>query len=111
MRRESLALSLLFVLLTIFGTLVSYQTLVVLPTAAVSAAIMLFILYRYGFLALSAMMFFAHLWVFYPITTELRAWYAIDFVIAGIICIALAAYACYTSMAGQKIFGGKLLED
>ena len=111
MRRESLALSLLFVLLTIFGTLVSYQTLVVLPTAALSAAIMLFILYRYGFLALCAMMFFAHLWVFYPITTELRAWYAIDFVIAGIICIALAAYACYTSMAGQKIFGGKLLED
>jgi len=57
------------------------------------------------------MMFFAHLWVFYPITTELRAWYAIDFVIAGVICVALAAYACYTSMAGQKIFGGKLLED
>ena len=104
-------MSVLFLLLTIFGVLVNQLTLVVLPTAALGAAIMLFILYRYGFLALCAMMFFAHLWVFYPITTELRAWYAIDFVIAGVICIALAAYACYTSMAGQKIFGGKLLED
>jgi hypothetical protein len=51
------------------------------------------------------------LWVFYPITTELGAWYAIDFVIAGVICVALAVFACYTSMGGQKMFSGNFLED
>jgi len=69
------------------------------------------LLYRYGQLALAASLFFAHLWVFYPITSELRAWYATDFVIGALLCVAIAGFACYTSMAGQSIFSGKLLED
>jgi hypothetical protein len=73
--------------------------------------VLIFLLYRYGLLALSAALLFAHLSVFYPITSEFGAWYAIDFVIAAALCVALAAFACYTSMAGQKIFGGKLFED
>src|SRR5207237_1357876 len=101
LRREGLALTLLWVLMAGFGLLVGRQTLSELPATAFIAALTLFVLYRYGFLALCALMFFAHLWVFYPITTELRAWYAIDFVIAAIISLALASYACYTSMAGQ----------
>jgi hypothetical protein len=75
------------------------------------AAFTLFILYRYGLLALCSMMFVVHLWVFYPMTTEVRAWYAFDFVIGAIICVALAAYGFYTSLAGQSVFGGKLMQD
>lgn len=112
LRREWLALGALGIVLTLFGTLVASPNLSTLISAGVlSAVIFIFLLYRYGLLALCAALFFAHLWVFYPITSELRAWYAVDFVIAAGICVALAAYACYTSMAGQKIFGGKLLED
>jgi hypothetical protein len=54
---------------------------------------------------------FLTLWVFYPITTELTAWYATDFTIALVICAALVVYGFYTSLAGQPLFGGKLLED
>jgi len=73
--------------------------------------ILIFLLYRYGLLALATSLFFAHLCVFYPITTELGAWYAIDFVIAGAICVTLAIFACYTSMGEQRMFSGKFLED
>jgi hypothetical protein len=82
-----------------------------LPGAAIGAALALYILYRHGLLALCSMLFVAHLWVFYPMTTELTAWYAFDFLIGAGLCVALAAYACYTSVAGQPIFGGKLLDD
>jgi hypothetical protein len=68
-------------------------------------------LYRFDLLALCSALFIVHLWVFYPITTELRAWYATDFVIGGALCVALSGYACYTSMAGQRLFSGKLFED
>jgi hypothetical protein len=29
----------------------------------------------------------------------------------AVLCVALAGFACYTSMAGQSVFSGKLLED
>jgi hypothetical protein len=69
------------------------------------------VLYRYGLLALVAAMFFFHAWVFLPITTRLTAWYAGDFLIALVIYAALALYAFYTSLAGQKLFRGGLLQD
>ena len=112
LRRESIALVVLGILVTMFSTLVSGGSpTMIFPSAALSALILIFLLYRYGLLALSASLFFAHLWVFYPITSDFRAWYAIDFVIAAIVCIALAAYACYASMGGQRMFSGKFLED
>ena len=112
LRREWIALVVLGILATMFGTLVSGgNPIMIFPSAAIGALILIFILYRYGLLALAASLFFAHLWVFYPITAELRAWYATDFVIGAVLCVALAAFACYTSMAGQSIFSGKLLED
>ena len=76
-----------------------------------AAAISLFILYRFGLLGLCATMFFVHIWVFYPMTTDFGAWYATDFVIAVILCLALAVYGFYTSLGGQPLFGGELLDD
>jgi serine/threonine-protein kinase len=111
LRRESLALVLLWVLMTVFATLVADAGFVMLPSAAFGALITLFVLYRYGLLALCAMTFISHLWVFYPLTTELKAWYALDFVIAAVLCTALAAYGCYTAIAGQSLFSGRSLDD
>jgi serine/threonine-protein kinase len=110
-RREWIALIVLGILMTMFGTLVAGGSPILIPVNALSAFIYIFLLYRYGQLALAASLFFAHLWVFYPITSELRAWYATDFVIGALLCVAIAGFACYTSMAGQSIFSGKLLED
>jgi protein kinase-like protein len=111
LRREWVALTAVLLLTTLFGTLVTEGGPASLVSAALMGLVLIFLLYRYGLLALSAALLFAHLSVFYPITSEFGAWYAIDFVIAAALCVALAAFACYTSMAGQKIFGGKLFED
>ncbi|HEY6187480.1 MAG TPA: serine/threonine-protein kinase [Pyrinomonadaceae bacterium] len=66
---------------------------------------------RYGLLASIAGLFFFHAWVFLPITTELSAWYAGDYVVALVIYIALAFYGFYTSLAGQPLFRGGFLQD
>jgi uncharacterized membrane protein len=47
----------------------------------------------------------------FPITTKLSAWWAADFIPVLIIYAALVIYAFYTSLAGQRLFRGKLLED
>ena len=110
-RNEWVALGLLWIVTTLLNTLVIGQGLRVLPLTAVTALILIVVLYRYGLLALATMVFVMHLWVFYPVTTELRAWYALDFVIAALLCIALTTGAFYTSLAGQKLFAGNLLDD
>jgi serine/threonine-protein kinase len=66
---------------------------------------------RYGLLAIIAGGFFFHSWVFFPITTNLSAWWAADFIPVLIIYAALVIYAFHTSLAGQPLFRGKLLED
>lgn len=111
LRRERLALVALWILLTAFTTLVSSASLIMVPFTALSAFLIVFALKRYGLLATISALFFYHLGVFYPITTELTAWYATNFSIALVICIALAGFGFYTSLGGQKLFSGKLLEE
>jgi hypothetical protein len=50
------------------------------------------------------------MYINFPVTSHLTAWYATGFVIDLIIVLALAFYAFHTSLAGQPVFGGKLLE-
>jgi hypothetical protein len=111
LRRERLAFALLWLLLAIVNVLIGNVHALMIPLAALSAFLAVFVLYRYGLLAAAAAFFFAHLWVFYPMTTELSAWYATDFLMALTICVALVIFGFYTSLAGQSLFGGKLLPD
>jgi hypothetical protein len=66
---------------------------------------------RIGPLALMVTLLFDALWFFFPITTELTAWYAGNFVLDLILLVALAIYGFYTSLAGQPLFGGSLLQE
>jgi serine/threonine-protein kinase len=111
LRREWLAFGALWLLLTVLQSLVSQATGPMLPFEGLLAFLVVFVLYRYGLLAMVSAMFFLHLWVFFPMTTELTVWYATDFVIALVISIALAVYGFYISLAGQSLFAGRLLED
>jgi len=66
---------------------------------------------RFGLLtvAVSLLLFF---WLRnLPFTTNLSAWYASAQILAMFIVTALAALAFYTSLGGQKVFKGNLLED
>ena len=108
LRSEMLSLIVLGILVTIMSMLISESSLIMLPFIALSSALIVFVLRRYGLLASSAAFFVAHLFVFYPITTDLTAWYARDFTIALVICVLLAVYAAYTSVGGAKAFAGKI---
>jgi serine/threonine-protein kinase len=81
------------------------------PFALIAALILVGGLYRYGLLATIAGEFIFHSWVFFPITTKLSAWWAADFIPVLIIYLALVVYAFHTSLAGQPLLRGKLLED
>ena len=65
---------------------------------------------RYGLLALT-LMGFSNVLAALPLTTNLSAWYASNaYLVAGVL-LALAVYAFRTSLGGQKVFTGKLLEE
>jgi hypothetical protein len=55
--------------------------------------------------------FFVHLMIFCAITSEFSAWYAVDFVLALIICLALVSFGFYTSLAGEPLFRGVKLDE
>jgi hypothetical protein len=77
---------------------------VILPT------VLLFVLTRYGLLALVATFFYIHIWPFYPATTELTAWYATTYILQVILLVALALYAWLASLAGQRVISEEFLE-
>jgi hypothetical protein len=111
LRRERLALVVLWLFLTFFSTLISQSGWEGLPLDALGALLVVLVLYRYGVLATISALFFVHLWIFFPLTTEFTAWYATDFTIALIICVALAAYGAYISLAGEPLFGRRFLPE
>jgi len=111
LRRERLAFAILWLLLTVITILIANIDLKVVVFPALSSFLIVYVLYRYGLLASVSSFFFAHLAIFYSMTTELTAWYATDFLVALVICLALAVYSFYISLAGQPLFGGKLLEE
>ena len=74
-----LSLVTLGILITVMTALISESSLIMVPFYAVSAFLILFGLYRFGLLASIAPVFVAHLYVFFPITTDFTAWYACDF--------------------------------
>jgi hypothetical protein len=66
---------------------------------------------RFGLLTLSTSTLI-YFWLnSLPLTTNLSAWYAGTSFLVMFIVTALAGYAFYTSLGGQKVFKGKLLED
>jgi hypothetical protein len=110
-RREWLAFGLLWLLLAVVNLLLGQTAAQAAIFVIISAFLASFVLFRYGLLACVSAMFLTHLWVFYPVTTELTAWYAIDFTIGLLIALAVVGYAFYISLAGQSLFSGKLFQD
>jgi serine/threonine-protein kinase len=79
--------------------------------AAMSAGLQVIVLHRYGLLAMLSAQFFYHIFIFYPLTWELNAWYAGNFVFILIISLALVLYGFYVSLGNQKVFRGSLLQE
>lgn len=103
LRRERLAAIALWVIMAVALSLTN-ETVAGVLFASISALLGMLVLYRYGLLATISALFFLHLMIFYPITSEFSAWYAGDYVLIVIISLALAGFAFYTSLAGQRVF-------
>ena len=84
---------------------VRYVMGLIIPT------VLLTTLGRFGLLALMSLFFFIHLSVFYPVTTDLGAWYATTYLMQLAVLTALAVYAFRTSLAGQKLMTRSLFDE
>ena len=110
LRRERLAALALWLIASVALSL-THDSIAALPFATIGGFLVTWVLYRYGLLALISSLFFLHLIIFYPVTSDFSAWYATDFVLALIICMALAVFGFYTSLAGEPLFRGSLPDD
>ena len=79
--------------------------------AAIFSALILLVATRFGLLALVASQFFILLLRTFPMTTDFSVWYASSTIFALAAGLAVAAYAAYVSLAGQRVFKGELLRE
>jgi serine/threonine-protein kinase len=109
-RTWAAAIAFLFIGTAINAT-IGEPSLISIVSIALAVATFLFVLFRFGLLAFIAGAFFYTLLLFFPITTQLSAWYSrIGF--AGLaLLLAFALYAFHTSLGGQPMFGRASLED
>ena len=82
-----------------------------LVVGALVSFVTLFVLLRFGMLALVFMEFFLLFFNYYPVTGELTAWYAGASAFAAFLGVALILYGLKTSLAGQPLFRNSLLND
>jgi serine/threonine-protein kinase len=110
LRKERLAAIAVWLIMSVALSLTN-DTAVAIPFACVSAFLVTWVLYRYGLLALITAVFFLHLIIFFPITSDLSAWYAGDFVLVLIVSLALVVFGFYSSLAGQPLFRGAIPDE
>ena len=67
-------------------------------------------LIRFGLITLITAMFVDEVLHSVPITTNFSAWYSGSTIVVVLVVLALAGFAFHTSLGGQKVFEGKLLE-
>jgi serine/threonine-protein kinase len=105
-RRRAVAIGVCWLLLyALFRLNTAEHSAVTFALGAIVPTLIMIVLVRYGVLALISTMFFIHFSAFYPVTTELTAWYATSFILETIVLLALALYGFRTSLAGQRVVG------
>ncbi len=79
------------------GSVLSFAIALVLPS------LLVFVLARFGLLALIATFFYIHLLPFYPVTTDLSAWYATTYLMQLAVLVALALFAFRSVRTGGGV--------
>jgi serine/threonine-protein kinase len=84
---------------------------VVLVTGLITTGLQVFLLIRFGLLAVMASSVFNFILGGFPLTTQGSAWYA-GISLAGILLMAaMAFYGFHTSLGDRPVFGGAVLEE
>ncbi|MDQ3180500.1 MAG: hypothetical protein M3Q33_08270, partial [Acidobacteriota bacterium] len=79
--------------------------------AALIATIIIICIGRFGLLAMISFQVFFRLSFHNAITANPSSWYFGNTIFTAVVIIGLAIYGFYISLAGQKIFEGKFLEE
>jgi Protein kinase domain len=77
----------------------------------IAGALFVLALMRFGLITMMTLYWVSDLLSSLPLTTDLSAWYAGSSIFGMAAVLALAGFAFYTSLGGQKVFAGKLLEE
>ncbi|HMQ02584.1 MAG TPA: serine/threonine-protein kinase [Pyrinomonadaceae bacterium] len=104
------AVWLIFSWLMITAGIMENGSVAQIVVSCVLATLIISVTFRFGVVALTLCLMaisIANL----PVTTELSAWYASDFVLFAVVLIGMAGFGFYTSTAGQKLWQVKLLSD
>jgi serine/threonine-protein kinase len=110
LRRQWAAGALFILVLAASAALNTENTALGAIFGALSGAIFLFVMVRFGLVAMIAAFLFNEL-MFFPITTDSSAWYAgLGFTALGLTA-AIAFYAFFVSLGGRPVFGKVSLED
>ncbi|MFN0123960.1 MAG: hypothetical protein ACKV2V_25950 [Blastocatellia bacterium] len=109
-RRQWLAAVIVVLLGCLLGLSASGSPLIGALSNGINFLLILTIMLRFGFFALAVYVNVDGL-LSYPMTLHFSAWYTGPALLLAGAVLALAAYAFHTSLGGQKVFAGKLLED
>lgn len=77
----------------------------------ITAAVITFVLMRFGLLSLVTLFVASYFTYSLPMTTNISAWYGTSTIFAVVIVVALASYGFYVSLGGQRVFRGGMLPD
>jgi serine/threonine-protein kinase len=110
LRKRWLAAVVVWLLLTA-GIGLTTTTLVAFICSAIAFALLVMVTMRYGLLTAYFCVLFVNVIADHPTTTNVSAWYFGSTIFAVTICVGLILYGFYTSLAGQSLFRGKLLNE
>jgi len=103
----AIAVLMAFTAMFIFGV----SSLVSSILTLLAMSIIVFIYLRLGLLAAASSIIYSILLFFFPITTQMSAWYSGIGLTGLAVLLAIALYAFHTSLGGQPLFGRASLED
>ncbi len=111
LRREWAAALVCTLLIAFFRPAALGLTPVSLVINVITLGLTVFILIRFGLLAVVASFVFTNLLGSFPLTTRGSVWYA-NMSLAGLLLVAAVAfYGFYISLGGRSAFGGAVLEE
>jgi len=111
-RREWLTLSVFLLLFTfVSGASGGRSFLINMVYAALFSALLIAVATRFGLLALTTALFFLSFFGNCPTTIDFSVWYEASTIFALTVTLALVGYAFYISLAGQKVFQARLLQE
>ena len=110
-RRQWLAAGIFILIPIVMNVLGSRNPVITMVASCLFYSLSAIALLRFGLLTMATGLFVNGLLESAAITTDFSAWYATSSLIVLVAVLALSAFAFHTSLGGQKIFEGKLLND